>query len=32
MKNLDKEKNEGEKNTDFEKRILKDAEKIIELC
>ncbi len=30
IKLLDKEKNEGEKNIDFEKRILKDTEKIIE--
>ncbi len=29
MKLLDKEKDEGEKNVDFENRILKDAEKII---
>jgi DNA repair exonuclease SbcCD nuclease subunit len=28
---LDKEKNEGEKNIDFEKRILKDTENILEL-
>ena len=28
---LDKEKNEGEKNIDFEKRVLKDSEKILEL-
>ncbi len=32
MKTLDKEKDEGEKNTDFEKRIIKDSEKILELC
>ncbi len=32
MKILDKEKDEGEKNTDFEKRIVKDAEKVLELC
>jgi len=31
MKFLEKEKDEGEKNTDFEKRVLKDAEKIMEL-
>ena len=31
VKNLDKEKDEGEKNTDFEKRIIKDIEKILEL-
>ena len=30
MSLLDKEKNEGEKNVDFEGRILKDTEKIIE--
>jgi len=31
IKILDKQKEEGEKNTDFEKRILKDAEKILGL-
>ena len=31
MKSLDKEKDEGEKNTDFEKRIIKDIEQILEL-
>lgn len=32
IKVLDKEKDEGEKNIDFEKRILKDVEKTLEIC